>query len=149
MPCTVSRRDADDGAHVLLHDGSRVHQLWIKRHVSEDTPMTALLPLQPHVSTRAEATLRFWRLIAHGPARHCAKPCHHHERLVQALQALDGHRTGANYRQIAEALFSAERVAEKVWKEHSLRDTTIRLVRTGLAMMEGGYHKLLESRHFT
>ena len=40
-------------------------------------------------------------------------------------------------------LFGADRVAERSWKGHDLRDRTIRLVRFWLGMMQGGYRRLL------
>ena len=50
---------------------------------------------------------------------------------------------GASYRVIAEAFFGHRRVAAEPWKTASLRDTVIRLARTGSAMMRGGYRALL------
>ena len=64
-------------------------------------------------------------------------------RLKSMLRAVDGHSGGATYREIAESLFGARRVASEPWKTSSLRDTTIRLVRDGLAMVAGGYMDLL------
>jgi hypothetical protein len=41
-------------------------------------------------------------------------------------------------------LFGDERVAAGPgWKTHDLRDRTIRLVRTGIELMQGGYLDLL------
>jgi hypothetical protein len=38
------------------------------------------------------------------------------------------------------------RVASDSWKTSALRDATIRLVRDGLAMVDGGYRDLLRRR---
>jgi hypothetical protein len=66
--------------------------------------------------------------------------------LVLALRALDGHLAGATYREIAEVLFGASRVPTgALWKTHDLRGRTIRLVRTGLKLLRGGYLDLLRS----
>ena len=63
---------------------------------------------------------------------------------VFALRALDAHLAGATYREIAEALFGEARVPTgSSWKTHDLRDRTIRLVRTGVRLMRGGYLDLL------
>lgn len=65
-------------------------------------------------------------------------------RAFSLLRALDGHLGGASYRQIAERLFGKARVAADPWKTASIRDATIRLVRGGVALMRGGYHKFLK-----
>ncbi|MEZ2142200.1 DUF2285 domain-containing protein [Bradyrhizobium sp. DN5] len=65
------------------------------------------------------------------------------ERLSAAIRALDAHSAGASYRVIAEALFGKKRVPDRAWKTHDLRNRTIRLVQSGLALMRGGYRKFL------
>jgi hypothetical protein len=62
---------------------------------------------------------------------------------VLALRALDGRLDGATHREIAAALFGANAVPERDWISHELRDRTARLVRLGIAMMNGGYRRLL------
>ncbi|MGL1255187.1 DUF2285 domain-containing protein [Escherichia coli] len=44
---------------------------------------------------------------------------------------------------MAEVLFGAGRISERDWKTHDLRNRTIRLVQSGLALMRGGYRALL------
>ena len=65
------------------------------------------------------------------------------ERLKMALRALDLRLAGATYRSIAEALFGTLPADAPPWKTAAIRDTVIRLVRTGLRMMRGGYRRLL------
>lgn len=62
------------------------------------------------------------------------------------LRAADGRQAGAAHREIANALYGIARVAAEPWKTSSLRDTTMRLVRDGKAMIEGGYLGLLAPR---
>jgi hypothetical protein len=62
---------------------------------------------------------------------------------VLALRALDGRLDGATHREIAAALFGANAVPERGWISHELRDRSARLVRLGVAMMNGGYRRLL------
>jgi hypothetical protein len=50
---------------------------------------------------------------------------------------------GSTYRDIAEVLFDASRISERDWRTHDLRNRTIRLVQTGLALIRGGYRALL------
>ena len=64
-------------------------------------------------------------------------------RLLLALRALDARIDGATYRTIAEGLFGAKYIPERAWKTHDLRNRTIRLVKTGLELMHGGYRELL------
>jgi hypothetical protein len=47
------------------------------------------------------------------------------------------------HRAIAEGLFGAKPIPERVWKTLDLRNRTIRLVQSGFALMRGGYRELL------
>ncbi len=62
---------------------------------------------------------------------------------MKLIRALDAQRDGSTYRTIAEALFGKKRIPDRAWKTHDLRNRTIRLVQSGLALMRGGYRKLL------
>jgi hypothetical protein len=70
-------------------------------------------------------------------------PSARRDRLALALRALDGRLEKTSYRDIAEALFGTGRMPESGWKTCDLRDRTVRLVRLGHAMMQGGYRRLL------
>lgn len=61
-----------------------------------------------------------------------------------ALIALDGHRAGATYRDIATVIFGAERTAE-AWRGAStaLKDRIRRALKRGLELVAGGYRELL------
>lgn len=146
LPGDIVRRDAEDGAHVMVRGATISHQLWLIDPPKGATPMTALIPLDATAPHRADATLRFWRSIAHGRPRTPPRPIHRAGRLVSALRALDGRLDGASYRAIAEALFDPSRIAAEPWKTAALRDTVIRLTRTGFAMMNGNYRNLLGPR---
>ncbi len=110
-----------------------------------DRMLAALVILDRHGAERLDAVARLIRTSSTVPPdarltrqRRC--------RLRQVLRALDGHCTGAAYRAIAEALFGLRRIAAFPWKTCPLRDTTIRLVRDGLALLRGGYRRLLRQR---
>ena len=143
FPSDSVRRDADDGTHVMIKDDGINHQLWLIDPPSGAMPMAALIPLDATAPQRTDAVLRFWRFIAHGRPRTPPAPLRKGERLIAALRALDGHLAGASYRAIAEALFDPSRLATEPWKTASLRDTVIRLVRTGITTMRGDYRNLL------
>jgi hypothetical protein len=146
LPGGILRRDAEDGAHLLVKEGAVCHQLWLIDPPGGATRMAAIIPLDANASQRADATLRFWRRMAHGRPRTSPSPIRRADRLVAALRALDARLAGASYRAIAEALFDPRRVAAEPWKTAAIRDTVIRLARTGLAMMQGDYRSLLGPR---
>lgn len=62
------------------------------------------------------------------------------------LQAVDGHKHGASYREIAEVIYGTNRIRDEHWKTSALRDSVIGLVKGGLAMVAGGYRRLLRHR---
>lgn len=138
-------RRAVDGWHAVLRIGSVDHRIW-----SNDAPVlgasyTAELPFDGDFDARAYAARRLWRAIngcAPGPAFHQLSK-QRRERLSAAIRALDAHSAGGSYRVIAEALFGKKRIPDRAWKTHDLRNRTIRLVQGGLALMRGGYRKLL------
>ena len=59
------------------------------------------------------------------------------------LRALDARQQANSYRTIAVALFGLKHISERDWKTHDLRSRTIRLVRSGFALMRAGYQDLL------
>ena len=104
-----------------------------------------LLPLDRLFELRTAAALRLWRALAGRPLGRdpATLSAARRDRLVLALRALDGRLAEASYREIAAALFGAAGLPERGWKTHDLRDRTARLVRLGMAMMQGGYRRLL------
>jgi hypothetical protein len=142
-PANILRRDAADGCHLVVGDRTVRFQLWFPAAPSDGGVMTALLPADGTAAARAEATLRFWRYVRDGRAEPVPARQPRSNRRVMMLRALDGHLDGAAYREIAEALFGAGRVADGPWKTSPWRDRIIRLVRQGQAMAKGGYRHLL------
>jgi hypothetical protein len=61
-----------------------------------------------------------------------------------ALVALDGHRVGASYRDIASVIFGAARVKE-AWRSegNELKDRIRRVLKRGLALSAGAYREFL------
>ena len=141
-------RRASDGWHAVLCIRGAEHRLWLTEPPAMSISYTAVLPLDSDFEVRAHAARRLWRAIngrAPGPAFHELSP-QRRERLVLAVRALDGRMDGGPYRAIAEVLFGKKRIPERAWKTHDLRNRTIRLVQSGLALMRGGYHELLRYR---
>jgi hypothetical protein len=139
----VAHRTSDDGEHVLLQSGRDQCQLWLPDRQAGDGPLAAVILLDELTPHRAEAVLRFWRLLRDKPPHRAEHPPDL-RRVFSLLRALDGHLDGASYRKIAERLFGKARVAADPWKTASLRDATIRLVRGGVALMRGVYRKFLK-----
>ena len=139
-PSLRARRRTSDGEHLLLGTGGEEHQLWLPDPVAEGQPLAAVIPLDEFAPLRAEAVLRFLR---HVGSRKSSPPNKPNPRTAIMLRALDGHLDGCSYRSIAEGLFGRSRVVSEPWKTSSIRDATIRLVRGGLALMRGGYRRLL------
>jgi hypothetical protein len=108
-------------------------------------PSAVLLPFDDLFEVRVAAALRLWRVLkGRQPGTNPAALTEaRRKRLVHALRALDGRLDGATHREIAAALFGADAVPERDWISHELRDRTARLVRLGMAMMKGGYRRLL------
>ena len=138
-------RQASDGWHVLLRIRGLEHRLWLREPRLVGSSFAAELPLDVDFEIRAHAARRLWRALngrATGPAFHELSP-QRRQRLALALRALDARLEGNSYRAIAEVLFGAKRIPERAWKTHDLRNRTIRLVQTGVALMRGGYRELL------
>jgi hypothetical protein len=112
-------------------------------------PMAALVPLDETVLLRLAGLLRLKRCLDRQPAG--ALPpawritARLRKRLLGMIRALDGHLEGASYRDIALALYGSGSVARYPWKTSSIRGQTIRLVADAVAMMNGGYRKLLRA----
>lgn len=108
-------------------------------------PPAVLLPFDKLFEVRVAAALRLWRALngrPPGPNPAVLSEARRN-RLIVALRALDARLDGATHRQIASVLFGAGAIPERDWISHDLRDRTARLVRLGVAMMNGGYRRLL------
>lgn len=121
------------------------HRIWLKEPPAIGANYVAELPFDGDFDARAYAARRMWRAMngrTPGPAfRELSKQ--RRERLGAAIRALDARAAGSTYRAIAEGLFGKKRIPDHAWKTHDLRNRTVRLVQTGLALMRGGYRQLL------
>ena len=144
----LAERAGADGRHIIVRstDGD-LHLLLTE---PADQPLAVVLPLDDDLPIRTAAALRLWaHMVGQGAS---AEPepqsltRQRRDRLLLTVRALDGHLDRASYRDIAEALFGADRIEREAWKTSSLRDRTIRLVRNGVALMRAGYRKLLRGR---
>ncbi len=81
---------------------------------------------------------------AHAPAHAHGRPDRIALMNMRSLQTLDGLDAGATQREVAQALFGADVVAERWHDLGELRAQVRRLARRGRALVEGGYRRLLQ-----
>ena len=140
-----------DGRHVIVADAAGEHRLWL-RDPQPGRPLAAVIPLDKDFVTRIASLLRFHRRLlgrAAGPLpRGWPLTAYRLARLDLMLRALDLRDGGATYREIAVALGrdEAARLSASDWKMSAARSFVVRLVRDGIAMMNGDYRKLLRIR---
>lgn len=139
---------AADGWHAVLRIGSVEHRIWSKQPLIAGAHYAAELPLDSSFEARAHAATRLWRAMN---GRAPGLPFHRlskqrRERLCAALRAAAAYFAGATYRSIAEALFGKKRIPDRAWKTDHLRSRTIRLVKSGLAFVRGGYREFLRAK---
>jgi hypothetical protein len=138
-------RKGPDGWHAVLYLRGVEHRVWLKAASVVAVTYVVELPLDRDFEFRADAGRRLWRGLngrPQGQPLH-ALSGHRRRRLALALRALDARMDGATYREIAQVLLPNERISERHWRTHDLRNRIIRLARTGFALMRGGYRALL------
>ncbi len=134
-----------------MADAAGEHRLWL-RDATPGQPLAAVIPLDKDFITRLASLLRFHRRLlgrAAGPLpRGWPLTAYRLARLSLILRALDLRDEGATYRQIATALGrdDATKLSASDWKMSASRSFVVRLVRDGIAMMNGDYRKLLRIR---
>jgi hypothetical protein len=135
-----------DGWHAVLHLRGVEHRIWFKEAPLVAATYTVEFPLDRDFEFRADAGRRLWRGLNGRPqgAPLHALSAHRRRRVALALRASDARRDGATYREIAEVLLPAQRIRERDWRTHEVRNHIIRLVKTGLALVQGGYRALLK-----
>jgi hypothetical protein len=139
-------RRGSDVEYRILQAGQDRHRVALIAGATAAQPLAAVIPLDASFMARMEAASDLWRTLTRQPdrGRRNRLTPQRRERLILTLRALDGHLAAEDYRNIALGLFGSARVpAGASWKTHDLRDRTIRLVRTGKKLMQGGYLDLL------
>lgn len=138
----LTQIDAEAGDYVRLHDDPAIRLFLCTSHL--DHP-AVLLPLDRLFDIRCAAALQLWRLASGKKPGKGPKPltAQHRARLVLALRALDARQQHGSYREIAKGLFGIGAMTAREWETHDLRDYTIRLVRLGIHLRDGGYRHLL------
>ena len=138
-------RHGPDGWHGIVPLAGAIHRLYLPAILAKGSPLSLELPLDANFDMRLLAAQRFCCAISGrrlGASPLALSPGRR-RRLVLMIRALDGWLAGHSYREIAEVLFGKERVLARSWKDHDLRSQIIRLVKSGIALMRGGYRALL------
>jgi hypothetical protein len=136
-----------DGLSILHSTGGERIPVLLHGDAGLNRPLAAIIPLDADGLERIEAVARLWRSLHKPPGPPDLRlTWQQRRRLRQMLLAIDGRIDGASYREIAEAIYGARRVSDDPWKTSALRDSTMALVKSGFALIAGGYRKLLRHR---
>jgi len=138
-------RQGPDGWHAVLHLRGVEHRIWFKEAPIVAAAYIVELPLDRDFEFRAVAGMRLWRGLngrPQGQPPH-AISAHRRRRIAHALRASDARTDGATYWEIAEILMPAHGIPKSDWGTHEVRDQIKRLVKTGFALVQGGYRALL------
>lgn len=141
-PATI--RVASEGTYADLRALVQPQGALISHPILQDAPMAVVLPLDALFDERVDAARRVWRALA--GQHQVPRPtftAQRRRRLKLLLRALDASLLEIGYREIAHGLFGDRVPDDASWRTHTLRATTIRLVREGRALMRGGYLRLL------
>lgn len=138
-------RQGPDGWHAVLYLRGVEHRIWFKEAPIIADAYTVELPLDRDFEFRASAGIRLLRGLNGRPqgAPPHAISAHRRRRVALALRASDARTDGATYREIAAVILPAARISERAWPTHEVRNQIIRLVKTGFALVRGGYRALL------
>jgi hypothetical protein len=135
------------GSHGFTENDKLTNQVFILHGVNVGGKLSALIPLDGNTLGRIEALTRFYSAqMGRAIPPDTRLTTLQRRRLQLMIQAIDGRINAVTYREIANAIYGASRVADMPWKTSPLRDSAIALVRDGLAMVDGGYKQLLRHR---
>lgn len=148
LPSIAADRQGEDGRHMVVADPDGDHRLWLTDAVP-GRRLAALIPLDGNFRLRLESALRFHRHLlgerAGPPPRRVELTPLQRSRLVLMLRAIDGRHTGASYREIATVLLdpAVSAMPARDWKVSAPHSRVFRLVKDAVALVSGGYRKLL------
>jgi len=107
-------------------------------------PYAAVVILDEHTPDRLTTVGRFWQAMKSrrvSTDRRLTPQKRERTRLM--LRAIDARQAGATYRAVAISLFPQHETEPGTWVGSTIRETTIRLARDGLKLVDGGYLTLL------
>lgn len=139
-------RRASDGLYLVRGQGRTAVYSVLLGQSKIDGPVVALVPLDATAADRFTASERLWHVSQGRSTADTRLTWQRRRRLRRMMRAVDGKTQEASHLEIAKAIFGRRRVDAELWHDSSLRYATMRLVRDGRAMIEGGYRKLLRGR---
>lgn len=142
-PGAYVAKEGEDGLHALLRTAASTHRLWMPQPLERGDPMACVVPTGGEAGCAVAAAMQFLRHLAGHVGRSELRARVLDQRAQLSLVALDERRAGASYRAVAERLFGVVRVAAEDWRTSALRDSTIRLVRTGERLAQGHHLELV------
>jgi len=138
-------RDGPEGAYSGLPEHDL--QILFLPDTSPSDGLAAVIPIDDDILDRIDALSRLARAwLGRPPLRDTRMTTDRRRRFRLRLRAADGRMNGATYREIAIAIYGAARVDPEPWKTSPLRDAAIAFVEGGLALIDGGYLRLLRHR---
>ena len=127
----------------ILRIGAAVFPLLASPDLGPDDTLAALAIFDALLPDRLDAISRLWTALGRSPPSPPSLTAQRRSRLRQILRVFDARRNGISYRSIAVVLFPQHRIDAMSWAGNALRETTIRLARDGVKLVNGGYRALL------
>jgi len=141
----VAERDGPEGSYSSLTEHDL--QVLLLPGTSPGDQLAAVIPLDDDILDRIDALTRLARTwLGRPPLPDTRMTVDQRRRFRLRLRAADGRMNGATYRAIAIAIYGAARVDTEPWKTSPLRDAAIAFVEAGMALIDGGYLRLLRHR---
>ncbi len=145
LPPAVSQRD-ELGEHMRTFSAANGCQIALVHGTESTNALAAIVPLDAKASERLSSLDRFVRSFKGRNLPDRRLTSSQRTRLRHMLRALDGRDEGASHFEIAHVLFGSRFVVAAEWQESPFRYATLRLMRDGRKMIDGGYRQLLRSR---
>ncbi|MBT1155895.1 DUF2285 domain-containing protein [Aminobacter anthyllidis] len=145
LPPAVSKRD-ELGEHLRTLSAANSCQIALLYGTDSARPLAAIVPLDAKAPERLSSLDRFLRSSKGSGVPDKRLTSSQRTRLGHMLRALDGRIEGASHFEIAHALFGPRFIVAEEWQDSPFRYTTLRLVRDGHRMIDGGYRQLLRFR---
>ncbi|MDH4985055.1 DUF2285 domain-containing protein [Aminobacter anthyllidis] len=131
------------GEHLRTHSTVNTCQITLLYGTDCAHPLAAIVPLDTKASERLSSLDRFIRSSNGSSVPDKRLTSSQRTRLGRMLRALDGRIEGASHFEIAHVLFGSRFVIAAEWQESPFRYATLRLIRDGRKMIDGGYRQLL------
>ncbi|OBS50460.1 hypothetical protein A8B73_21470 [Methylosinus sp. 3S-1] len=143
----VADRSDEGDRQVVIGDARGEIHVWMNERAPSRPAI--ILPLDASLEIRLEVASRFVRRLQGGAAgplpRALQLTAQRRTRLILLLHALDFRLGGAGPRDIAASLIDAEdaELPALEWKSSATRRKANRLIHDSIALMNGGYKRLL------